>query len=239
MNAKESIYNLFLDGTLALKTATEICKILQIPFREKKRLTDVLFALQDEGKIFENNGGRYGTAEQLGLIVGTIIGNERGFAFLSPKDSAYGKDFFIPPKNLHGALHGDTVLIERVFERSDDEANVLRILERGYTKIVGTFRKDRRSGYLIPDEKRFSSDIYIPLSACANIKSGVKAVAQITSYPHGKAPGGEIVEVLGEEDDFFAEELSLIRSYGLDESFPAAVEKEAQRQQRKGISATD
>ena len=100
MNAKDSIYNLFLDGTLALKTATEICKILQIPYREKKRLTDILDDLLEEGKIFQNKGGRYGTSEQLGLIVGTVSGNERGFAFVVPEDKElYEKDFFIPPKN--------------------------------------------------------------------------------------------------------------------------------------------
>ena len=240
MNAKEHIYNLFLDGTLSKRTSTEICKILQIPYRERKRLTDLLDVLIKEGKIFQNNAGQYGTYQQLGLIAGTINGNERGFAFLIPEDKTlYEKDFFLPPKNLHGALHGDFVLIEQVFERSDDEGNVVEILRRGYTTIVGTFRKDRRAGYLIPDEKRYNADIYIPLSDCFNIKNGVKAVAKITSYPYGKSPGGEIIEVLGEEDDFFAEETSIIRSYNLDEVFPDRIEKEAARQQKKGITPQD
>ena len=64
----------------------------------------------------------------------------------------------------------------------------------------------------------------------------MKAVASITSYPYGKAPGGEIIEVLGDEDDFFAEELSIIRSYDLREEFPPKVEKEATRVASKGIS---
>ncbi len=240
MNAKESIMNLFRDGTFAGKTATEICKIINIPYREKKRLTDLLDDLCERGEIYQNDGGRYGTIEQLGLIKGTLNGNERGFAFLIPEDkTAYENDFFIPHKNLCGALHGDTVLIERVYGRSDDEGKVVKILQRGYDKIVGTFRKDRRSGYLIPDEKRYSTEIYIPLSDCFNVPTGVKAVAKINSYPHGKAPGGEIVEILGEEDDFFAEELSIIRSYDLKEEFPPRVEKEAKRQEQRGITDKD
>lgn len=240
MDAKQSLLSAFQDGTLAKKTATEICKILDIPYREKKRLTDLLDKLIEEGKIFINDGGKYGTIEQLGLIKGTISGNERGFGFLVPEDKeTYPNDFFIPHKNLHGAFHGDVVLAERVYGRSDDEAQVVSILSRGFTKIVGTFQKDRRAGYLIPDEKRFASEIYIPLSDCFNIKSGVKAVAKINSYPYRKAPGGTIIEVLGEEDDFFAEELSIIRSYDLAEEFPEKVEKEAKKQQQRGISDKD
>lgn len=237
MNAKQSLFAAFQEGGLAGKTATEILKILNIPYREKKRLTDLLDELVEEGKLFQNDGGRYGTIEQLGLIKGTLRGHERGFAFLLPEDrDAYPNDFFIPHVGLHGALHGDVVLIERVFNRSDDEGAVVKILERGYPTVVGTFRRDRRAGVLIPDEKKLATEIYIPLSACANIPNHVKAVAKITSYPHGKCPGGEIIEVLGDEEDFFAEELSIIRSYGLQEEFPAKVEREANKQAARRIT---
>ena len=240
MNAKEALLSAFQDGTLAGKTSQEILKILQIPYREKNRLFDLLNDLCDDGVIFRNEGGRYGTIEQLGLIKGTIIGNERGFAFLVPEGKEKNEnDYFIPHKSLRGALHGDVVLMEQAFGRSDDEGAVVKILSRGYTTVVGTFRRDRRAGYLFPDEKRFATEIYIPLSACSHIKNGVKAVAKITDYPHNKCPGGEIIEVLGEEDDFFAEELSIIRSYDLKEEFPPRVEKEAAKQAARKITDSD
>ena len=221
-------------------TASDICRVFAIPYREKKRLVQVLDALIDDGLIYQDNGGRYGTAASLGLIKGKISGNERGFAFLIPEDkSAYPNDFFLPRKLLHGALHGDTVLIERTYGKEGDEGEVVRILERGYTEIVGTFTKDRYAGYLTPDEKRYSTEIFIPLHRCYNIKSGVKAVARITEYPYGKSPGGEIIEVLGDEEDFFAEELSIIRSYSLHETFPDGVEEAAQKQQDRGITPAD
>lgn len=83
---------------------------------------------------------------------------------------------------------------------------MITVLSRGYKEIVGTFYKDRRSGRLRPDERKFSEDVYIPLSECSHIPDGVKAVATITDYPYGKAPSGVISEVLGDEGDFFAEE---------------------------------
>ena len=243
MSAIERIYERFLDGSLANKNVAEICKILSMPYRERNRLIPLLEELCKDGKLYKNTQGKYGTSEQMGLVKGIISGNERGFGFLVPDDKAtYPQDFFIPRPKLNGALHGDSVLVQPCEGWSNGErteAEVVRILQRGYTTIVGTFRKDRRSGYLIPDEKKFFKDVFIPLSECFNIPNGVKAVAKITEYPQGKAPGGVIVEVLGEEDDFFAEELSIIRSYNLREEFPSHVEREAQKQQKRGITAKD
>ena len=237
MGAKQSIFEQFENGTLSGKTAQEICKILSIPYREKRRLTDVLDELVDEGKLYCTAQGKYGTPERLGLIKGTLTGNERGFAFLVPDDkTAFENDFFIPHRSLHGALHGDTVYAEIV---QGDEAEVVQIVKRGYTEIVGTFTKDRKAGYLTPDDKRFATDIYIPLYDCFSIRNGVKAVAKITEYPYKKSPGGVIVEVLGDENDFFAEELSIIRSFSLREEFPETVEKEAEKQFQRGITPAD
>ena len=240
MNAKENLKEQFYNGKLALKTIDEICRTLKIPYREKNNLVKLLDSLVRDGVICETRDGFFGTPEQLGLIKGTLRGNERGFAFLIPEDKEkYETDFFIPHRSLHGAMHGDTVFIELVRGRSEDEGEVVSILERGFTEIVGTFQRDRRAGYLIPDDKRYFSEIYIPLSDCFKIKNGVKAVAKITDYPYGKAPGGKIIEVLGDGDDFFAEELSIIRSFSFREEFPVAVEKVAEKQQNRGITPTD
>ena len=245
MSVKERIYERFTDGSLSNKNVAEICKILSIPYKEKSRLLPLLDELCEEGKLYKTDNGKYGTSEQLGLIKGVISGNERGYGFLMPEDKeTYPHDFFIPRKFMRGAFHGDTVLVEQISWTSENEterseAKVVKVLERGYKTIVGVFRKDKRAGYLYPDEKKFSAPVYIPLSSCHKIKNGVKAVAKITEYPHGKAPGGEIVEVLGDEEDFFAEELSIIRSYNLREEFPSAVEKEAQKQERRGITDED
>ncbi len=244
MSASERIFEKFLDGSLANKNVAEICKILSMPYRERTRLIPLLDELCKAGKLYKNEEGRYGTSEQLGLIKGVVSGNERGFGFLIPENrELYPEDFFLSRHRLHGALHGDTVLAQPLrYSKTGGErteAEVITILQRGYTTVVGTFRKDRRAGYLIPDEKKFFKDIFIPLAECFNIPNGVKAVAKITDYPHGKCPGGVIQEILGEEDDFFAEELSIIRSYNLREEFPAHVEKEANKQQRRGINDQD
>lgn len=239
MSSKEKLLRCIEENNLGNSTASEICKFLKLPYREKDRLAALLDEICAEGKLFKNEAGRYGTIDSLGLIRGVLSGNERGFAFLVPDDKErYPDDFFLPPRALHGALHGDEVLIERV-DPLGDEGRVVAILKRGYEKVVGVFHRNKRAGYLIPDEKRFATEIYIPLASCFSLPDGVKAVAKITDYPKGKAPGGEIIEVLGDADDFFAEELSIIRGYDLSEAFPKNVEKEAERCERQGIGAID
>jgi ribonuclease R len=48
--------------------------------------------------------------------------------------------------------------------------------------------------------------------------------------------GGKIVEILGEGGDFYTEELSIIRSYGLNETFPAPVEKQAEEVAKEQVT---
>ncbi|MDE6411747.1 MAG: ribonuclease R, partial [Clostridia bacterium] len=55
-----------------------------------------------------------------------------------------------------------------------------------------------------------------------------KAVARITDYDGGLS--GEIIEILGENGDFFVEETSLIRGHNLREEFPEPVLIEAEKQ---------
>lgn len=216
------------DGTFALLTDTEISKKLRLNKQEAYAVRDKLHALCREGELLRDSRYRFGTAEQFGATVGTISGNERGFAFFMPDGG--GEDLFIPRRFVNGALHGDKVLAIRRSNRiEDDEGEILAVISRGYGEIVGTFYPDHKGGYLHPDEKKFCADIYIPAGKTKNCKNGAKAVAKITSY-EGKTPRGEISEILGESGDFFVEELALIRSHKLHEEFPAAVLREAEFQ---------
>ncbi|MGN0822162.1 MAG: ribonuclease R [Candidatus Gallimonas sp.] len=236
MNAKQSILNKITDGTFALLTDVQIAKKLRLGKRESLGLKDMLDSLVRDGLLFSDSRSRYGTAEQFGAKKGKISGNERGFGFFMPEDGS--PDLFLPRKSLRGALHGDTVLAIRVGGRSDDEGEVLAVLERGYSEVVGTFRKEGKLCYLRPDERKLSTEIRIPLSKSAHCADGVKAVAKITSYADG-TPVGVIVEVLGDGDDFFVEELSLIRAHKLREEFPDGVLSAAEQQERRSITEKD
>lgn len=213
-------------------TAETLRRHAGVPPHNRKTFLALLARLCAAGRI-EYKNGVYALPRPV-LYTGVLTGNEKGFAFFTP-DSAdknnaaetpeKPRDIFIPAKYLNGAMHKDHVVV-KIVKRGENESatgEVEKILERGYTEIVGAFYKDRRTGRLLPDERKYFSEIYIPLASCRNVKSGVKAVAKITAYRYGACPEGEITEVLGDDDDFFAEETSILRSFGLREEFPDSV----------------
>ncbi|MDE6585854.1 MAG: RNB domain-containing ribonuclease, partial [Clostridia bacterium] len=158
-------------------------------------------------------------------FTGTVQGSDKGYVFITP-DEDFGHDFFVPKKSVNGAYHGDKVQAVAV-RGTRDEASILKIIQRADPRVIGTLVKSRQSAYVYPDNVR-QPKVFIPLADTAGAKDGDKVVSVITSYPKGKAPGGKVIEVLGEEGDFDAEELSIIRSYALEEEFPEAVIKEAE-----------
>lgn len=218
-------------------TAETLRRHAGVPPHNRKTFLALLARLCAAGRI-EYKNGVYSLPRPV-LYTGVLTGNEKGFAFFTPdpaidfadKNNAAAetpekpRDIFIPAKYLNGAMHKDRVVV-KIVKRGENESatgEVEKILERGYTEIVGAFYKDRRAGRLLPDERKYFSEIYIPLASCRNVKSGVKAVAKITAYRYGACPEGEITEVLGDDDDFFAEETSILRSFGLREEFPDSV----------------
>lgn len=137
-------------------------------------------------------------------VKGTLVGNERGFAFLVPDDG--GEDFFISHQDLEGAMHGDTVIavIKEKTERRTT-AKVVKILERGIKQIIGTFSKVKSGGFVIPDDKKYFTDVYVPYHLSKKAKTGDKVVCDVLFYPRGTNPEGEIAEVLGRQFDRFTE----------------------------------
>ena len=228
MTVRENIEELFARGKLAFKTEKQVCEILKIKPTEKKAVKHILEELEKDGVILRNNSGEYCSPAQIGAVSGTISGNERGFAFLIPDGkTADMKDYFIPRHSLKGALDGDRVLAAKV-KGTEDEATVIKILSRGRTAVAGTFERVGGACYVVPDSSKFVPRIFVPASLSLGAKQGDKVVCRITAYPHGKAPNGKVTEILGKSGDFFAEELSIIRNYGLYEEFPKEVEKQAE-----------
>ncbi len=236
MNAKQAILEQIQNGALKLCTLDEIARALHLKRREALAAKSMLASLCRAGELLCDMKGRFGTTEQFGAKKGVYTGNERGFGFFTSEDGS--GDLFIPHRASLGALHGDVVLACPSKGRSDDEGEVLYVLERGLKKVVGTFRLEGRGGFLEPDDSRYTARVYIPSSKRGKVQNGSKAVAKIVSFENGQ-PFGEIEEVLGKSGDLFTEELSIIRAHAFREEFPEDVLKEADKVASKGISSEE
>ncbi len=162
---------------------------------------------------------------------GTFIGNARGFGFVEIEGQE--QDIFIPADYTATAMHQDHVQIVIRPEQSSGkrrEGAVVKILERGLPEVVGTYQKNHKIGFVISDNPKFGKDIFIPEKKARGLKNGDKVVVKITDYGTvSRSPEGEIKEVLGNLRNPGTDILAIVRSYGLPESFPEKVMRQADR----------
>ena len=195
--------------------------------KQKNSLRLSLEVLEKQKLIYLKNEKYYSKKskkdkEKGAFLTGVVRGNERGFGFLSVE--GFSEDFFIPARKMGEALHGDTVLAKRI-SSSGDEVEVVKVVSRGITKIIGNFYYDGMVYFVRPDEKGYFYDIII--TKPGNAKVGDKVVVEIYQFPKNKNPLGKIVKNLGESLTSDAEEASIILSYQIKEEFYENTLKEA------------
>ena len=94
--------------------------------------------------------------------------------------------------------------------------------------LVGTFRNSKSFGFVVPDNKKESRDIFISKKNFNSAKDNDKVVVQITKKEEkGKKPEGKIIEVIGNINVAGVDMLSIIKEYNLPYEFPKQVIEEA------------
>lgn len=224
---KEMLLSLMSERGYVPMKLKELAILLDVPKERRKELSEVLDALVSEGKIGVSKKGKYARAEVLALT-GTFSAHPRGFGFVSIEGR--DGDLFIAPDNTGDAMNGDTVLV-RVSEETDGrraEGVILKVVKHANETVIGLFEKNKRGGFVIPDNPKILTDIYIPAGKENGAVSGHKVVVRLSSYGgRDKNPEGKVVEILGHINDPGVDILSIIRAYGLPEQFPEEVMDEA------------
>lgn len=194
-----------------------------------KDFVKALVVMEEKGLVVRTRSNRYGLPEKMNLVRGKLIGHAKGFAFVVPDEPGMD-DIFIPPNETNNAMHGDIVLarVTSVSSGQRREGTIIRILERGIQQIVGTYVESKNFGFVIPDDKKFTSDIFIPKSASHGAVEGHKVVVKLTTFPEGrKSAEGEIIQILGHKNDPGVDILSVIHKHGLPMEFPEEVIQQA------------
>ena len=62
------------------------------------------------------------------------------------------------------------------------EGMVLKILERGFKTLVGTFQKNTSFGFVLPDDRHYDKDIFISKKHMSGAKDGDKVVVRLTDF---------------------------------------------------------
>ena len=205
----------------------EMAMVLQVPSRDKKDFREVLDALAREGKISIDLKGKIKPLPA-DVKVGKYMATQRGFGFVRVEGE--DDDIFIPGSYTKSALDGDTVQVlvkKEGGEGKRREGQVLNILERGNSVLVGIYTRSRNFGFVTPDNQKFTKDIYVAKAESKGAVTGHKVVVEITDFgDEQRKPEGRILEILGHVNDPGVDILSVIKAYGLPEEYPDDVMKQ-------------
>jgi ribonuclease R len=170
----------------------------------------------------------------MNLVVGRVETNPRGFGFVVPDRAIDGTsgDIFIAGSNLNQAVHGDRV-VERIEHARGDrvEGRIVRILERGSSRIVGRYDVDESGmGFLVPFDRRVIVDVLIPEGDRGDARRGDMVVGEITRWPTPtRTPLGRVIEVLGDIEEPGVDTEIIIRKYGINDRHGDEAVAEAER----------
>ena len=225
---KQKIYGLICDDLYVPMKIKEIAILLDIPKSERAELEAILEALVGEGKVEVSKKGKYSKASAR-LMTGIFESNARGFGFVRMED---GEDIFIGKDDRGGAIHHDKVQV-KITAAPDgrrNEGTIVKVLEHGKTTIVGTYEASKTFGFVVPDNARFTQDIFVPQEHSMGAVAGHKVLVEITEFGgNGKKPEGKIVEILGHINDPGTDILAIAKDYELPMEFSEKVLNQAMR----------
>lgn len=223
-----TIRKVFDKNPESILTHKQVCTLIDVRDQALRKLIfDILEELSSQKILQKHSYGSYGLCLPE-LIEGTIELTARGGGFVITDDEE--NDVYISPENIGQALNGDRVKI-RIIKKGKTrlEGVVVSVLFREKTQYVGTIEIHEKYAFLIPDNIKTGTDIFIPKEKLNGAKNGEKVLVTITVWPKSsKNPYGEVVEVLGKPGTNDVEMISILCNQGIDYVFPQEVLAEAE-----------
>ncbi|MCM1539567.1 MAG: RNB domain-containing ribonuclease [bacterium] len=216
----------------------DLAVLLQVKSEDRGVFKQALTELLSENRLQINRRGRYQRADEK-LIVGKLTAHAKGFGFVEVEGQE--EDIYVAAEGMNGAFHFDTVEVKLLpgMRGRRVQGEVVRIIARGTTKIVGTYESSRHYGFVIPDNDRFGTDIFIPGEHTKGAVDGHKVVVELTDYGNDrKRPEGKIIQIIGHRSDPGVDILSIVLGHELPVEFPEKVMHQAERA-AKPVSEAD
>lgn len=226
---KQTIYTLICDDLYVPMKVKEMAILLDIPRTRREELQAVLDALVADGKVEVSKKGKYSKAQPR-ILTGIFESNARGFGFVRVEGE--DDDIFIGKDDRGCAIHNDTVQVRITANPQGKrrEGKIVKVIAHGNTHVVGTYESSRTFGFVVPDNARFTEDIFIPLEHSMGAVAGHKVVVELTEFGgDGKKPEGHVVEILGHINDPGTDILAIARDFELPVAFSEKVLNQALR----------
>ena len=185
-----------------------------------------LSSLELDYRVAFTKKGKIARASDMGYLTGSFSASARGgFGFVTTDEG----DYFIPPKFINGAYHGDIVVIKKLdylskYYGKGNEAEIIKVNERKINELVGTltvYSNGRRTlAYVTPENERIHFKVKIGIKNLEAV-DGDKVVCKVIDYPKNEdeLAWGEIVECLGKADSLEGNYRAILHENGISTSF--------------------
>ena len=231
-------------------TKSDLARQLKVPSDQRAELRMAIEGLVRAGDIHEGKKSCYLLRAQGGnSLVGTLKFHPKGHAFFFPDatdesnlatgiDLATNSRIHVPRRDCGTALDGDRVMVSlakpspkrlprtrgELFPTQPDEirGRVEKVLARRSGRLVGTYRQNRKFGWVECRDKAIDGTVDITGDTTA--QPGQLVVVDVENWDDpNHPPRGRIIEVLGWPGDPGVDMNSVIHRFGLRTSFPEEV----------------
>lgn len=220
--------------------AKELARGLGVSAQDYPEFRGLLGRLENEGLLYRVRRQRYAAPEKINLVAGRLQTIRSGAGFVVAEDG--GEDLFIPFEGLGSAVDGDRVVarVERKRRNQRPEGRIIRVLERARETVVGTYHPRRSFGFVVPEDRKLTRDIFVPPGHEGGANAGDVVVVRISDWGNGHlGPAGEVETVLGPRTDTGVDVLAILYAHGLPLDFPDEVVEEAEAIAARGIQPAD
>lgn len=166
------------------------------------------------------------------MQIGTVKRHPDGFGFFIPENPDV-PDVYIPKQAMNGVMTNDRVEVGIYPEPGGRRyrGEVLKILSRAFTRVVGKYRDyNDQYGIILDSNNNWGANLHIPRKWALDAKPEDLVVAEIVGYPTDKEPfTGKITEVLGDANDPLYDIKKVIINHKIPDTFTGAIEKESKQ----------
>ena len=209
----------------------QVHKAFAIHDRKTKDLFgDLIIELHKDKKLIRMSEGHYMIDSSTEFLEGRMdhVNVRFGFVVVEGREG----DILINARDMNGAIDGDTVKVlvstKKRKPTEKTEGEVIEIVRRGRSEIVGTIEIMPNYAFVVASSKKIYGDIFVSKNDLKNAQHGDKVIVKITKYAEEERKmEGIVAEVLGKSGENNTEMHAILAEFGLPISFPVNIEKEA------------
>ncbi len=171
------------------------------------------------------------------VVEGIVKRHPDGFGFLIPNNPEH-PDVYISRHSMVGIMTNDRVLVRVYKPKTGNKKNgdrlageILKVISRGHTRIVGRYLPvDKKYGVILDEGRGWGADLRIASKDSMGAQEGDLVVAEIVQYPDEKHEFvGRVVSLISNADDPRNDVIRVIHEAGIPHEFSATALAEARR----------